>query len=154
MVKNILRRSVGSMVEAETGFVPTSAQIIAVSNLLFTEISTLNSFLCPKVQCITVFRSGSCSQPIRQRICRRTVTLYFNLHWNSQIHVKGSQLDHFSPLRRTPPLLRRSGLSNSEAWTKISQCGHQSEPPVPSYSSSRLGRQQSRCSRRRGFGRV
>ena len=52
--KDILRRSVGSMVEAETGFVPTSAQIIAVSGLLFTEISTLNSFLCPKVQCITV----------------------------------------------------------------------------------------------------
>ena len=42
------------MVEAETGFVPTSAQIIAVSGLLFTEISTLNSFLCLKEQCITV----------------------------------------------------------------------------------------------------
>ena len=38
-----------------------------------------------------VFRSLSCSQSIRQRIRRRTVTLYCNLHWNSQILVQRSQ---------------------------------------------------------------
>ena len=38
-----------------------------------------------------MFRSLSCSQSIRQRIRRRTVTLYFNLHWNSQILVHRSQ---------------------------------------------------------------
>ena len=40
---------------------------------------------------VNVFRSLSCSQSIRQRICRRTVTLYFNLHMNSQILVHRSQ---------------------------------------------------------------
>ena len=49
------------------------------------------------------------------------------------------QLDLLSPLLRNP-LLKRSKLSSSEASIQISQCGYQSEPPVPSSSSSRLGR--------------
>ena len=40
---------------------------------------------------INVFRSWTCSQSIRQRICRRAATLYFNLHWNSQILEYRSQ---------------------------------------------------------------
>ena len=74
--------------EAETGLVLISAQL---SLCLDTEISVLYSFLHPKISCINMFRSGSCSQPIRLRICRRAVTLYFNLHWNSQILAYGSQ---------------------------------------------------------------
>ena len=38
-------------------------------------------------------------------------------------------------------------LSSSEA-IQISQCVYRSEPPIPSCSSLRLGRQQSRCPRR------
>ena len=57
------------------------------------------------------------------------------------------QFDLLSPLRRTP-LLQRSMQSSSEALIQISQYGYRSEPPIPSCSSSRLGRQQSRCPRR------
>ena len=57
------------------------------------------------------------------------------------------QLDLLSPLRKTP-LLQRSMLSSSEASIQISKCGYRSEPPIPSCSSSKLGRQQSRCPRR------
>ena len=53
-------------------------------HLLDTEISILNSFLFPEASRVNVFRSLSCSQPIRQRMCRRAVTLYLNLHWNSR----------------------------------------------------------------------
>ena len=59
--------------EAETGFVPTSAQFFAVGTLLILEVSVLDSFLYPKVSCINVFRSLSCSQSIRQRIRCPTV---------------------------------------------------------------------------------
>ena len=45
-------------------------------------------------------------------------------------------------------LLQRSMLSTSEALIQISQSGYRSEPPIPSCSFSRLGRQQSRCPRR------
>ena len=51
----------------------------------------MNSFLYPKVPRVKVFRSVSYSQSIRQRIRRRTVTLYFNLHWDSQVLVYRSQ---------------------------------------------------------------
>ena len=51
----------------------------------------MNSFLHPKVSCVNVFRSLSCSQSIRQRIRRRAVTVYFNLHGNFEILVYGSQ---------------------------------------------------------------
>ena len=57
------------------------------------------------------------------------------------------QLDLLSPLRKTP-LLQRSMLSSFEAPIPISSCGYRSEPPVPSCSSSRPGRQQCRCPRR------
>ena len=57
------------------------------------------------------------------------------------------QLDNLSSLRKTP-LLQRSMLSSSEALIQISQCGCRSEPPIPSCSFSRLGRQPSRCPRR------
>ena len=77
--------------EAETGFVPTSAQFFAASTFLILRSPFLNSFLYPKVPRVNVFRSISCSPSIRQRIRRRTVTLYFNLHWNSQILVHRSQ---------------------------------------------------------------
>ena len=50
------------------------------------------------------------------------LSLYFNLHWNSQILVHRSQ-----DLRRTR-LLQRPGLS--EEWKQISQCDCQSEPPI------------------------
>ena len=39
-------------IEAEIGFVPTSAQFFAVGDFLDTEVSILNSFLYPKVQCV------------------------------------------------------------------------------------------------------
>ena len=58
---------------------------------LDTEVSVLNSFLYPTISCINVLRSLSCSQSIRQRIRRRTATLFFNLQWNSQIFVHRSQ---------------------------------------------------------------
>ena len=110
----------------------------------------MNSLLNPKVLRVNVFRSMSCSQSIRQRIRRRAVTLYFNLHRKSQIlvfKISGLiRLDLLSPLRRTP-LLPRPRLSSSEVWIQISQCGYQSEPPVPSYFFSRLGRQRNRCPR-------
>ena len=56
-------------------------------------------------------------------------------------------LDLLSPLRKNP-LLQRSMLSSSEASIQTSQCGYRSEPPIPSCSSPRLGRQQSPCPRR------
>ena len=46
------------------------------------------------------------------------------------------QLDLLSPLRKTPPL-QRIMLSSSETSIQISQCGHRSEPPIPSCSFSR-----------------
>ena len=49
-------------------------------HLLDTEVSVLDSFLYPEVPRVNVFRSLSCSQSIRQKFRRRTVTLYFNLH--------------------------------------------------------------------------
>ena len=58
------------------------------------------------------------------------LSLYFNLHWNSQILAHRSQ-----DLRRTP-LLQRPGLS--EQWKQISQCECQTEPPIPSCFFSRL----------------
>ena len=76
--------------EAETGFVPTSAQFFAVGTFLILR-SPSWTFLYAEVQRVNVFRPQSCSQSIRQRIRRRTVTLYFNLHWNSQILVHRSQ---------------------------------------------------------------
>ena len=78
-------------IEVETGFVPTSAQFFRCRHLFDSEVSFLNSFLYRKVPRVNVFRSLSCSQSIRQRIRRRAVTLYFNLHRNSQILVKRSQ---------------------------------------------------------------
>ena len=46
-----------------------------------TEVSCiLDSFLYPEVARVNVLRSLSCSQSIRQRILRRTITLYLNLH--------------------------------------------------------------------------
>ena len=65
--------------------------VLRCRRLLDTEISVLNSFLYPIVQRLNVFRSLSCLQSIRQNIRRRTVTLYFNLHSNSQILVDRSQ---------------------------------------------------------------
>ena len=89
-----------------------------------------------------MLRSLSCSQSIRQRIRRRTVTLYFNLHWNFQILVHRSQgivqLDLLPPQRKTT-LLQRSMLSCSGALIQISQCAYRSEPPIPSCSSSGTG---------------
>ena len=86
-----------------------------------------------------MFRSWSCSQSIRQRICRRAVTLYFNLRFKI---TKIVQLDLFSPQRRTP-LVQRSGLSSSEEWIHTSQCDIQSEPPIPSCFFSRLAKSPS-----------
>ena len=65
-----------------------------------------------------MFRSLSCSQSIRRRICRRTVTLYFNVHWNSQIlvHIDYKANPTWSPFTT----LQRSRLSSSEAWIQIS----------------------------------
>ena len=87
------------------------------------DVSVLYSFLYSKIECMTVFRSGSCSQPIRERICCRTVTLHFNFHLNSQIHEyrshgysKLTSFHHCVEL----PLLRRSALSSSEVWIRIS----------------------------------
>ena len=56
-------------------------------NCIDGEISVAYSFLHPKISCVNVFRSGSCSQPIRQRIRRRTFALACNFHQNSKIHV-------------------------------------------------------------------
>ena len=69
---------------AETGFIPTSAQIFAARRFLGTEISVLLSFFHPNISGINVCRSWSCSQPIRQRIRRRTVTWDFNFHLKSK----------------------------------------------------------------------
>ena len=60
-------------------------------HLLDTEVSVLDSFFDPEVPRVNVFRSLSCSQSIRQRSRRRTITLYFNLHWSSQILEHRSQ---------------------------------------------------------------
>ena len=65
--------------------------IFRCKHLLETGISSLNSLLNSKESCIDVFRSWSCSQSTRQRICRRPVSLTLNLHWNSQFNVCGSQ---------------------------------------------------------------
>ena len=80
------------------------------------------------------FVSWSPSQPIRQIICCRAVPLYLNLHWNSQIHVYGSQVwsnltsfHHCAELRFS----QRSGLSSSEEWIQILQCDCQSEGTNP-----------------------
>ena len=51
----------------------------------------MDSFLYPEVPRVNVLRSLSCSQSIRQRSRRRTFTLYFDLHRNSQILVHRSQ---------------------------------------------------------------
>ena len=65
--------------------------VLRCRNLLDTVISILDSFLHPEVPRVNVLRSLSCSQSIRQRICRRTITLHFNLHRNSQILVHRPQ---------------------------------------------------------------
>ena len=59
--------------------------VLRCRHRLDTEMCDLYSILYPS--CITVFRSGSCSQQIRQRIRRGTVTLDFNFHLNPQIRV-------------------------------------------------------------------
>ena len=56
-----------------------------------SKVVVVLSFLYPKVPRVNVFRSLSCSQSIRHRIRHRTVTLYFNLHWDSQILIHRSQ---------------------------------------------------------------
>ena len=108
----------------------------------------MNSFLYPQVPRVNVFRSLSCSPSIRQSIRRRSVTLYFNLHWNSQILEYRSQGDSNLTSFQHCVKLRLSNAQCFEALIQISHCGYRSEPPVPSCSSSRLGRQQSRCPRR------
>ena len=137
--------------EAETGFVQTSAHFFRFGNFLDSEISALYSFLHPKKSGVNVFHSGFCSQPIRQRFCRRADTLDFNFHLNSQAHVFRSQGRsnltsfhhreelHFSHAQR---------CSRSEVWIQIPLCVPQSAPPIPSCSFSRLGRLRNRCPRR------
>ena len=74
--------------QTETGFVPTSAQFFAVRTLLIL-ISPSWTLSCTRVTvCFIRCLAPSWS---RERIRRRTVTLYFNLHWNSQIVVYRSQ---------------------------------------------------------------
>ena len=63
--------------EAETGFVSNICAVLRRRHFLDTEVSILDSFLYPEVPRVNVHRSLSCSQSIRQRIHRRTVTLYF-----------------------------------------------------------------------------
>ena len=60
---------------------------VACPDLVYTEISVLNSFLHPKYRVSVCFVRGSCSKPIRQRIHSRTVTSDFNLHRKTRIHV-------------------------------------------------------------------
>ena len=60
--------------EAETGFVPTSAQFFAVGTFVILRAPVLDFHQeAPRVD---VFRSLSSSKSIRQRIRRRTVTLF------------------------------------------------------------------------------
>ena len=97
---------------------------------------------------VNVLRSLSCSQSIRQRIRCHFV---FQSSWEfpdlGKYISRIVQIDLLSPLRKTPPL-QRSMLSSSEASIQISQWGYQSEPPIPSCFSSRVGRRQNLCPRR------
>ena len=102
------------------------------------------------MSCVNVFRSCSCSQSIRQRIdSSKNSSLSCHIVSQSSFEfpdlvtqISGIvQLDFLSPLRKTP-LLQRSMVSRFEVLIQISQCGYRSEPPNPSCSSSRLGRQQ------------
>ena len=106
--------------EAETGFVPTFSKFFAVRTLLDTEVSTLDSFLYPEVPRVGVFRSLSCSQSIRQRICRQTVTLHFILHWNSQILVH--RFHSASPTFKAVKALKR----RSRFHSAVTDLSHQS----------------------------
>ena len=89
----------------------------------------MNSFLYPTVPRVNVFRSGSCSQPIRSKnspsnchfVCQPSMAFP-----DPGFQISGIvQLDLLSPPRKTP-LLQRSMLSSSEALIQISQCGYQS----------------------------
>ena len=61
-------------IEAETGFV--IGTLLRCGSFLDTEISILHWLL--QTSCVNVLLSWSCSQPIRQRIHRRTAVLDFN----------------------------------------------------------------------------
>ena len=84
--------TIGVVLKQRTGFVSNICAVLRCKHLLDTEVSVLDSLLYSEVPRVNVFRSLSCSQSIRQRIRRRTVTLYFHLHWNSQISVHRSQV--------------------------------------------------------------
>ena len=93
---------------------------------------SLSSFLYPKVPRVNVFRSLSCSQPIRQRIRRRTFTLYFNSQILVFLNSRIIQRELLSPLRKTPRL-QRSRLSSSEAkfHSVVTNLSHQCRRAPP-----------------------
>ena len=111
-------------------------------NLLGAGIGVLSSILHPKITVYQCVSFGSPSQPVRQRIRRRTVTLYFNLHWNSQIHAFGSQrMSNLISFYHCVEL-RSSNAQGCQALKCRSRCH------CVIVLFSRLGRQQSRCPRR------
>ena len=92
------RDSVGSMVsripilqicnavvvlQEETGFVPTSAQIFAVGTFLILRSPSCTRSCTQKYHVSLCFVLGPAPLPIRQRIRRRTVTLDINFHSSS-----------------------------------------------------------------------
>ena len=133
------------------GFVPTSAQFFAVSTFLILRSPSWTR------SCIQKYRVSMCfvrcpapNRSVKEfaiELSSLCITIFIGIPRSWYIDLRDSQLDLLSPLRKMS-LLQRSMLSSSEALIQISPCGYQSEPPIPSCSSSRLGRQQSRCPRR------
>ena len=127
--------------EAQTGFVPTSVHGFRCRHLLDIEISILNGVLAPKYRVSVCFVRGHLSQPIRQIICCRAVPLYLNLHWNSQIHVYGSQVwsnltsfHHCAELRFSNAQGCKALKSGSRFYSVIANL----KAPIPSCFFSRL----------------
>ena len=56
------------VLKTETGFVPASAHLFAVKTFLMLRSPSCTRSCTRKKWCVNVFRSRSCSQPIRQRI--------------------------------------------------------------------------------------
>ena len=98
----------------------------------------MDSFLYPEVPRVNVYRSLSCPQSIRQRIRRRTFTLYFNLHWNSQILVHRSQrqsnltsFHHCVKLRFSNAQCCQALKRRSRFHSVVTDLSHQSRRALP-----------------------
>ena len=134
--------------DAETGFVPASAQFFAVSTLL-----TVRSSSCPR-SCTEIFRVSMCF--VRGPAPNRSVTEFATKLSHYISNFIGIPKSMYTDLKDSPTwlsfttawnslLLLSSKLSSSAVYIQISVCDCQFVQPIP---SSRLDLLRNRCPRR------